>query len=185
LEAGDDLAGAHWMLDYALSHLGVTPPKMTLRDFNEVVFEIIPRQLSTEAENGPAYMRDIQAFWQFAGRQYGLPNAVPILATLGEKAGERLRKALADPANFGMGKSFILAGVEAGFNMTTQEGIDQFRAVYNERLLNRSLPPRAPLVLDLRSDLSWLLADDRTSAQREQKRKERKRQRQARKRNRR
>jgi hypothetical protein len=185
LEAGDDLAGAQWMLHYALNDLGLTPPKMKLRDFNEIVFEIIPRQLSTEAENGPEFIRDIQAFWQFAQRQYGLSNAATILTTLGEQAGKRLQKKLADPANFGMAKSFIMEGVAAGFDMTTKEGIDQFQAVYNERLLNRPLPPRAPLVLDLREDPFWLPADDRTPAQKEQKRKERKRQRQARKRNRR
>jgi hypothetical protein len=185
LAADDDLGGAHWMLHYALSHLGVTPPKMTLRDFNDVVFQIIPRQLSTEAENGAAFMRDIQAFWQFVQRQYGLRNAASILATLGEVAGKRLQKELADPANFGMAKSFFMEGLEAGFDMTTKEGIDRWKTVYNERLKNRPLPARTPLVLDLRSDPSWLLADDRTPAQKEQKRKERKRQRQARKRNRR
>jgi hypothetical protein len=185
LEAGDDLAGAQWMIHFALNYLGVTPPKMKLRDFNEVVFEIIPRQFSTEAENGPGFIRDMQAFWQFAQRQYGLSTAATILAMLGEQAGKRLQEKLADPANFGIAKSFVMAGVEAGFDMTTKEGMDQWKTVYNERLINRPLPARAPLVLDLRSDPFWLPADDRTPAQKEQKRKERKRQRQARKRNRR
>jgi hypothetical protein len=42
------------MMEYAINYPGVTPPEMSLADFNEVVFELFPRKVSTEAESAPA-----------------------------------------------------------------------------------------------------------------------------------
>jgi hypothetical protein len=188
-DAGEDLHGVAFMLEYSLGYLGLTPPKMTLRDFNEVVFQLIPKKVSTPAESGPGFIREIKGFWEFAQRQYGLRNAAPILATLGEKAMERLRQALADPANFGMAKSFIMAGQEAGYDMTTQKGMEEFTAIYNASLLSRSLPsplqPRLSMRPSFDRALLDLPPDSPPSNYKQEKRKERKRQRQARKRNRR
>jgi hypothetical protein len=97
---------------------------------------------------------------------------------------ERLRKKLADPRNYGMAKSFFMAGSEAGYDMATQKGLDQFMEVYNRQLQGGMGPP--PLPLDP-GDFSepWLAVEKPSQDEREKKRAARKRQRQARKRNRR
>src|SRR5437870_2519914 len=93
----DSGAGVDWSamtMEYGLNYTGVTPPNMTLADFEEVVFELIPRKVSTGAESAPEIVEQLRAFWQFLERQYGLHNARQILGTLGPSAEQRLRKEL-------------------------------------------------------------------------------------------
>jgi hypothetical protein len=171
------------MMRFAIDYIGVTPPEMSLADFNEVVFELFPRKVSTEPESASSIVAELRAFWHFLQRQYDLPNAKAILASLTDAAARRLERELANPANYGMAKSFFMRGVQAGFDMTTKEGIDAFTAAYNSSLADGGdareiediLPP--PISYgDFPSPLS--------PKQRAEKRKKRKAQRQARKRNR-
>lgn len=192
LDSGSDLSWCSFLMEYGFTYCSVSPDKMSLADFNEVVFELFPQKVSTEADCAPEIIAELRAFWQFLKRQYHLSNASLILASLDGAAEKRLRKKLADPANFGMAKSFFMQGQEAGFDMTTQEGLDQFMLFYNSQMLagNPGLPPLPPLPgLDGLSELleEGPLGDPGPSprARHEERRKERKRQRQARKRNRR
>ncbi|HWG45083.1 MAG TPA: hypothetical protein VN688_20100 [Gemmataceae bacterium] len=170
------------MMEYAIDYLGVTLPEMSLANFNEVVFDLFPRKVSTEPESAPSIVAELRAFWHFLQREFGLANAKPILASLTDAAARRLEKALANPANFGMAKSFVMRGIEAGFDMTTEKGIAEFTALYNSRLPGGGaseideIPPAFPFVELPPSPLS--------PKQRADKRKKRKAQRQARKRNR-
>ena len=184
----DSGAGVGWaatMMEYALDYLGVTPAEMSRRDFEEVVFHLFPRKVSTEPETGLAIIEELRAFWRFVQRQYGLTNAVQVLASLGPSAGERLRKELADPSNYGMAKSMFMLGKQAGFDMTTQEGLDQFMLAYNSQVLaNQGLPA----ILGPEDEWDDVPAPKTGPTPREKheaRREARKRQRKARKRNRR
>lgn len=46
-----------------------------------------------------------------------------------------------DPRNFGMAKSLFTLGQEAGFDMTTQEGLQAFQQHYNQQLQGTGAPP--------------------------------------------
>jgi hypothetical protein len=76
-------------------------------------------------------------------RQYALRPAEAIVAMLNRDAEVRLRTELSDPSNFGMAKSFFMQGQQAGFDMTTQEGMEAFMLAYNARL--GGLPSPQPL----------------------------------------
>jgi uncharacterized protein YecA (UPF0149 family) len=47
---------------------------------------------------------------------------------------------MSDSSNFGMAKSFVMMGKEAGYDMTTQEGLNAFMTIYNQSL--RANQPR-------------------------------------------
>ena len=145
IDAQGQLDYAAMMMGYAIDYLGSTPPEMSLHDFNEVVFQIFPRKVSMEPEKAPEVITELKAFWTFLRRHYGLKNADAILASLTDDSVLRLRSALANPRNYGMAKSFFMAGKEAGFDMTTQQGLDAFMAVYNSGLPSRPAPPVLPL----------------------------------------
>ncbi|HEY7158720.1 MAG TPA: hypothetical protein VH575_32550 [Gemmataceae bacterium] len=171
------------MMEYAINYPGVTPPEMSPADFNEVVFELFPRKVSTEPESAPSIVAELRAFWHFLQRQYGLANAKPILASLTDAAARRLERELANPANYGMAKSLFMRGIQAGFDMTTKEGIDAFTAAYNSSLpgggggeIDDILPPF--------SFVTELPPSPLSPKERAAKRKKRKAQRQAKKRNR-
>jgi hypothetical protein len=189
------LGWAGSLMQYAADYLGVTPPEMAVRDFREVVFEIIPRKVSTEPASAGAIVAELRAFWQFLQRAYQLPNAAGILSALQGDAAARLERELADPANYGMAKSFFMMGQQLGFDMTTQEGLDAFMHHYNSRLAGGmgpgspgGLPGPPPLGFagglgDLPED-DYSLPPEQTPKQRAERRKKHKAQRQARKRNR-
>jgi hypothetical protein len=175
-------------LHHALDYLGTPPAEMSLSDFREVVYELFPRKVSTEPASAGEIITELRAFWKFLHRQYGLENAPRILADLGDEAIADLREELANPANYGMAKSFFMMGSEAGFDMRTQEGLDEFTAAYNAGLaggLPDDLPDNLPEVPPLfPPSLGWG-PPPVPREQREAKRKQRKRERKARKRNRR
>jgi hypothetical protein len=189
-----DVGWAGHMIQYYFDYIGGNLSEMTAPNLKEVLFELFPRKMSTEPESAAEIIAEVRAFWTFVKRQYGLKNADKLLAILDEGAADRLRQDLANPAKYGMAKSFFMKGQKAGFDMTTQEGLDQFMAVYNANLLGRAAPggpmaaPLPPLDDDFDDDF-----DDQdvpslppviTPKQRAEKRKKQKAQRQARKRNR-
>jgi hypothetical protein len=185
-----EAGGVGWagsMMEFAIDYIGSTPVTMSLPDFNEVVFDLFPRKMSTRAENAGPLIAELRAFWSFVHRQYGLDNAKKILASLDEGAADRLRKKLADPANFGMSKSMFMMGSEAGFDMTTPEGLAAFQTAYNTRLLANELErqQQGRLPQPMMDDYPPLPPLERPSGEGlKRKREEKKRQRQAKKRNR-
>jgi hypothetical protein len=62
---------------------------------------------------------------------YQLPQARQMLARLTPQAARRLERELQEPANFGMAKSFVLMGQEAGFDMESPEGMQAWVEAYN------------------------------------------------------
>lgn len=122
------------LLDYAMSYLEVTPPQMTTDSLQELLFDLVPRKVSAPPEDAPSIIREMQLFWTFLEREFHLENAAGCLKILNEKAVRQLRREMSDPTNFGMAKSFVMLGQERGFDMSTQEGIQEWMQVYNEEL---------------------------------------------------
>jgi hypothetical protein len=132
-----ELGWTHTFLDLAMGYVGATPPRMSRQQFNEVLFELIPRKISTDADSAVLIVTELRAFWEFLDREYHLPHAAALAAALDGKAESRLNRELANPANFGVGKSFFMMGKELGFDMTTQEGLDEFINHSNSALVSR------------------------------------------------
>jgi hypothetical protein len=180
----DQYGSSDWpvlMMQYAIDYLGVTPHQMSPAQVNEIVFGLFPRKVSTEAESAASIIDELRAFWNFLHRQYGLTNARMIAASLTGAAAKRLERELANPANYGMAKSFFMAGMQAGFDMTTQDGINEFMAAYNSSLPGAG----AREIEDIHTPSPvWDFPSPLSPKRRAEKRKKRKAQRQARKRKR-
>ncbi len=130
-ERGTELGWAGAMIHYAISYLGMTPATMTPSDLETVVYGLFPRKVITERGDGAEIIQELGAFWHFLQRVYQLPQAKPMLARLTPQAARRLERALQEPANFGMAKSFVLMGKEAGFDMESPEGMRAWVEAYN------------------------------------------------------
>lgn len=122
-------------LELGAHHLGVSVDTMTDRDACEIVFELIPQKVSVEAEAAGPIVFELRKFWQYIAREFRLPNASGIAGIFDEDARDVLYDELSDPGNFGMAKSLFSLGELTGFDMTSQEGLDEFMLAYN-----RSLP---------------------------------------------
>ena len=130
-QTGTELGWAGAMIHYAITCSGATPPTMTTSDLEEVVFGLFPRKVITQRGDGAEIIQELRAFWHFLQRVYQLPQAKQMLAYLTPQATRRLERELQEPANFGMAKSFVLMGKEAGFDMESPEGMQAWVKTYN------------------------------------------------------
>src|SRR5579859_126631 len=143
---GNEPRWADMTLEYGMNYLGVAPPQMTEDNLRELLLEIFPQKISVPGEEAPETIRELQLFWTFLGREFQLKNAASCLKVLNERTiVDELKKEMDNPANFGMAKSFVMMGMERGFDMTTQEGIDEWMKIYNAELASsRRLPFSLP-----------------------------------------
>jgi hypothetical protein len=144
-ERGTELGWTRAMIHYAITYPGVTPPTMTTGDLEEVIYDLFPRKVITERGDGAQIIQELRAFWRFLQRVYQLPQARQMLARLTPQATRRLERKLQEPANFGMAKSFVLMGKEAGFDMESPEGMRAWVQVYNATVAPTMAAAEPPL----------------------------------------
>jgi hypothetical protein len=130
-ERGTELGWARALIHYAITYPGVTPPTMTTGDLEEVIYDLFPRKVITQRGDGAEIIAELRAFWRFLQRVYQLPQARQMLVRLTPQAARRLERELQEPTNFGMAKSFVLMGKEAGFDLESPEGMRAWVEAYN------------------------------------------------------
>ena len=107
---------------------------MTSGDVQIVLEQLFPRKISLfSPEEADDAIPELIAFWQFLKREYQLNHADDILEYLHEIEPE-FRDIMNDSSKFGMAKSFFMMGQKAGFDMSTQEGLDEFMLHYNANI---------------------------------------------------
>ncbi len=110
-------------------------PDMFDDDVEAILFEIFPRKISLMSpDDADDVIPELIAFWQYLHREYQLSNAEDILDFLKAMDPKEFQAEMNNPANFGMAKAFFQGGLDAGFDMTTEEGAREFQSVYNADL---------------------------------------------------
>ena len=122
------------LICYSYVYEGFTLPQMTADDMKLVVESLFPSKISLlSPEDADDAIPELTAFWQFLKREYHLSHADAILEYLQEIEPE-FRNIINANSNFGMAKSLVMMGQKAGFDMSTQEGLDAFTLHYNENI---------------------------------------------------
>jgi len=134
-EEGLDGSWPAMMLDLGQSYLGVTPPNMSAKDVREILFDLFPFKVSVPAEEASDIIHELQAFWSFLQREFHLANAATCLPILNDEAPQRLKEELSNPDNFGVTKSILMQGLQRGFDMQTEEDIDEWMRTYSTEVL--------------------------------------------------
>lgn len=176
--------GTEWvyhLVHYGVRHLGVAPASMTADALDEIVFELFPRKISCESDVAPAVVAVLRAFFRFVERAFGFSRAAECLAVLGDGAEARLAAAFDDEGNWGMAKSMIMGGRQAGYDMTSEEGLNAWMTAYNASLEQRGPTQSSPRFF---SEPVETLPSGPTRDEREARRRKRKAQKAARKRGR-
>ena len=135
LETHSGLGGwiAH-LIYYGYVYEGFTLPQMTADDVALVLESLLPRKITLlSPEDADDAIPELIVFWQFLKREYQFINADSILSYLQEIEPE-FRDIMNDTSKFGMAKSFFMMGQKAGFDMSTQEGLDGFMLHYNANI---------------------------------------------------
>lgn len=133
-DEGIEAGWASMLIDFGMNYLSVTPSQMAPHHLREILFELFPRKVSAAATEVPDIIRELQAFWQFLQREFHLENAAACLSMLDEKAVRKLKSEMSNPANFGIAKSFVMMGMERGFDLSSEEGINEWMANYNAEI---------------------------------------------------
>lgn len=127
------LLWAQSLLEFGVNYLGEIVDAMTLASVREYVLDFVPRKVSTEPGQAAAIVLELTKFWEYLDRVYALPEAKPITEwLLSDGLVSQLEAELSDPANFGMAKSMYMAGTAAGYDMTSEAGMNQFMIAYNQ-----------------------------------------------------
>jgi len=135
VDAFGDLRWFRMLLEFGLNHLGEIIDEMTLGGVDDFVFEYIPRKVSIESEQAASIVLELTLFWEYLDRVFELPDAKSIVEWLKmDGMVARLEAKLSDPANFGMAKSMFMSGTKAGYDMTSEKGMAEFTAAYNQSL---------------------------------------------------
>lgn len=125
----------HWyriFLEFGIDYRHATVDTMTPKIVEEYLFEFVPRKVSAEPSAAAEIICELTLFWQYLDRVYKLPNAKPILDWLKSDALlVRLKEAMSDSSNFGMAKSIFMRGKIAGYDMTSQAGMNEYLRDYN------------------------------------------------------
>ncbi|CAN5924714.1 hypothetical protein BH11MYX4_BH11MYX4_41640 [soil metagenome] len=132
-----DIQSCHFVMDFAADYFGMTIATLGPTELREIIFEIIPRKVSIDASQARWVIEESRAFFSFLERELGLEQAGACLRVLGRDAVKKLEAALSDRRNFGMAKSVMLAGREAGFDVETKEGIE----AWMREVQGKPLPP--------------------------------------------
>jgi hypothetical protein len=88
-------------------------------------------------EDARDVVRTLRAFFTFSQREFGLANLAACIRDRTDAAASRLQRALADPRNFGMAKSFMAAGLKQGYDLSTEEGMLEWTTAYNQQLAGK------------------------------------------------
>jgi len=132
------------LLYFGYAYESVTLPRMTKNNVEAIVTQLFPRKVSLlNPDEADTTIPELIAFWQFLKRAYKHPNATRILKFL-EKIQPKFKGIMNDPSNFGMAKSFLSAGMAAGFDMTTEEGLRAFQEQYNQNIRESKATPAEP-----------------------------------------
>lgn len=137
----DEVHACGLVMDFGANYYGHTIATLGAKDLRQLLFELIPRKVSIGASEAGFIVDEMRALYRFLKREFGLKKADACLRVLGPTAGKKLEAALSDASNFGMAKSLIMAGADAGFDMETKEGIE----AWMQSIQGKPLPPSIPL----------------------------------------
>jgi hypothetical protein len=133
------------LMYYGYQYEGRSVPQMRVGDVQTVVTELFPRKISLRSpEEADDTIPELVAFWTYLKREFKLPQADAVLEFLHEVEPD-FPDLMNDSSNFGMAKSIVSMGQAAGFDMTTQAGMDAFMAAFNAGQLARQVPLRPPV----------------------------------------
>jgi hypothetical protein len=131
------------LIQYGMNYLEITPPEFDKDTLEELLFDIFPGKVTTTDLSATHVIHELRAFWQFLKREHEFENADACLRVLeGDGAIQRFEKAMNDPRNWGMAKSMMMEGHQRGFDLSSEDGINQWMmAKQAEALSGTGAPP--------------------------------------------
>jgi hypothetical protein len=140
--AADHLGWLELLITYSVDYMGAGLGDVSPMDLDELLFEIVPRKVSCEPTDAPAIIAATRAFLTFAADELDSTAARQSLASLRPDTSQLLARRLADPRNFGMAKSLVMAATRAGYDRS-EGGLAAYMRATNGRPSLGAAPERS------------------------------------------
>ena len=128
-------------IEFGYKYEGFVLSLMTEDEMKTMMEDLLPRKLvaanKSEVEEA---VPELVAFWSFLEREYNFKNAKGIINYL-LSIKDNFPDWMFDPARGGIAKNFFLNGIEGGFDMSSQEGMNMFKEFFNAQLEKNPLLP--------------------------------------------
>lgn len=136
-----NMGGCELLLELAASQYGTTVDELKGPELRRILFELIPRFAQVEPAAAGPLILELRAFYTYLQREMDLEQAGACLRVLNGNSVKKLEAALADPRKFGLSKSILKAGLDAGFDTSSKEGI----AAWMEAIKAGPLTPKVSI----------------------------------------
>ncbi|MEL6929579.1 MAG: plasmid pRiA4b ORF-3 family protein [Cyanobacteria bacterium J06600_6] len=122
------------LLYFGYVYESATLPHLTKKNIEVILTQIFPNKISLlDPSEADTIIPELKAFWQWLDQEYQHPQASAIVEFLTQIQPD-FGQIMNDPNNFGIAKSFLMSGMAAGFDMTSEAGIKKFQQQYNQEL---------------------------------------------------
>lgn len=147
------------LMYYGYQYEAQSVPQMTAGSVRTIVTNLFPRKILLESpEQAGEVIPELKSFWEYLKREFRLPQANAILKVLG-KLEPKFPNIMNDPRHFGMAKSLFAIGQDAGFDVSSQEGLEAFMLAYNASILNKQSMPEHSLPVPVFQPVFPLMGD--------------------------
>lgn len=122
-------------LDYAMRYTGTSPAQMDASDIREAL-DVMAQKVTAKPEDLDATIPELEAFCDFVGRAFGFQQAAGWKRAIQTHAPE-FRRAVRDPSRWGMAKSMMMEGLRRGYDLSTEQGINEWMLTFQAEQLAR------------------------------------------------
>lgn len=129
---------APWIIeryaDFMFSYFNRLPGKWTQKDTVEVVGYYFPRKISLDSDFFSCVVPVLKKFFQYLSEGNLIKNGDTLIRGL-DKSEEELMSNVENSDSWGIAKQFAMAAEKAGFNLSNQDELDAFAALWNMQKL--------------------------------------------------
>ena len=133
-------AAAEMLAEHVERFFDIPFEMMEPADMQGLLLEVLPRHLSVEASECGELVEALRALLAFCAAELESAESAACLSALTPALAAKFERAMRDDRKFGPAKTMIMAGIRAGYDLSSQEGLD----AYMEHLAARGPAPRKP-----------------------------------------
>nr|MDO8082680.1 hypothetical protein [Candidatus Freyarchaeota archaeon] len=119
--------------EYMYTHSGLPPEKWDSKELRECCMHTLPRKVTAQESFFKSVAPVLSAFFTFLAEK-GLIRNAPVLAESVKEIDKQIVKNASKPENWGMAKTFAMAALKAGVDVTNEEEMQKFVEQYNRQL---------------------------------------------------
>jgi len=121
--------------EYMYSYHGLSPEEWDEDGLKECCLYILPRKITADESYFKSIAPVLSAFFAFLGEKNLLKNTSQLIRKV-KKIDKQIVKNAKDPKNWGIAKTFAMAAKDAGVDITDEEEMQKFMALYKNLRVN-------------------------------------------------